>query len=284
MLFRSTAYGRSSLAGAAGLWKSTAIGGGAESLGTDASVLFTGTTAGDNLGWSGVVSEDLDGDGMADLILGAPATASSTTPGKAYVIYGVGSLSGTVAIATGADAIISGGTNGDRLGYAVAGVGDTDADGVNDFVVTADKQDSGGTDAGAAYLFVSAPTGSVTAASGAYSITTGEVASDFYGRNAAGVGDVNNDGFADVFLGATGYDSGTLSGAGAMYLWYGPLPSGTTSASNYDLRLTGANSADAIGYALGGGGDVNNDGFADFMGGAPSWDGFGYGNSGGSWV
>mgnify|MGYP003349556623 CR=1 FL=1 len=32
---------------------------------------------------------------------------------------------------------------------AVAGVGDTDADGVNDFVVTADKQDSGGTDAGA---------------------------------------------------------------------------------------------------------------------------------------
>jgi hypothetical protein len=276
------AYGLTSNTGAVGIWNATDISG-AEDLSADATVLVSGGAAGDNLGYTAVFARDLDGDGTDDMVLGAPATASTTTPGAAYVFYDVGALGASVAAAD-ADAVISGAANGDRFGLAIAGVGDTDGDGDNDLLITADKEDSAATDAGIAYLFTSAPSGSVSASSTASSAIRGIAASDFFGRTAAGLGDVNNDGFADVAIGATGYDEGSWSGAGAISLWYGPLPSGTASASGYDLRLTGANSSDAVGYAVAGGGDVNADGYDDFMTSAPSWDGFGYLNSGGSWL
>ena len=85
-------------------------------------------------------------------------------------------------------------------------------------------------------------------------------------------------------IGATAWDNGALSGAGAAYFFYGPLATGTVSASTYDARFTGANTSDAVGYAISGGGDVNADGVADWMSSATSWDGFGYYNSGGSWL
>jgi hypothetical protein len=116
------------------------------------------------------------------------------------------------------------------------------------------------------------------------SFITGELAGDFYGRSVAGIGDINGDGFDDVSVGATGYDVGSLSGAGAMYVVYGPVASGTSSATSYDARFVGANSSDAVGYAVSGGGDVDGDGYADFLTSAPSWDSFGFLNAGGSWL
>jgi hypothetical protein len=277
-----SAYGRTSAAGVVAYFEASTIGG-TEGLTTSSTVLFTGTTAGDNLGYSGAISPDIDGDGLADIILGAPATASATTPGKAYIFYGVDALSGTVTAAS-ADAVITGGTNADRFGLTVSALGDTDNDGFNDVMITADKQDTAGTDAGAAYIFLAGATGAV-AASTADSILTGQAASDFFGRSGAGIGDANGDLYDDIFVGATGFDDGSWSGAGAAYVVYGPIPTGTTGiATAYDTRFTGANSSDAVGYAVTGGGDVNLDGYADFMTSAPSWDGFGYLNSGGSWL
>ncbi len=277
-----SAYGRSSSAGAVAVWDAGSVGG-AEDLATDATLLVSSGTAGENLGYAAVFAPDLDGDGLSDLVVGGPATASTSTPGAVYVFYGVDALSGSIS-PSAADATLSGSTNGDRFGLAVAGLGDTDGDGQNDFAVTADKEDSAATDAGAVYLFTTAPTGSATGASVATSTIRGGAANDFFGRSLAGVGDVNADGLADVFVGATGYDDGALSGAGAVYLWYGPVSAGTSSASGYDFRMTGANTADAVGYAVSGGGDVNADGYADYMTSAPSWDGFGYLNSGGAWL
>ena len=278
-----SAYGRSSAAGSVAVWKSTAIGGGAEIISTDASLFITGVTAGDYLGYSAAVAPDLDGDGLGDLILGAPAAGTTTTPGKAYVFYGLDARSGTVAAST-ADATLTGGTNGDRYGLAVASLGDINNDGTGDFAVSADKQDSGGVDAGAVYLYTSPPSGASTAVAASSSFITGELAGDFYGRSVAGIGDINGDGFDDVSVGATGYDVGSLSGAGAMYVVYGPVASGTSSATSYDARFLGANSSDAVGYAVSGGGDVDGDGYADFLTSAPSWDSFGFLNAGGSWL
>ncbi|MFN7142452.1 MAG: MopE-related protein, partial [Myxococcota bacterium] len=205
-----SAYGRTSSAGAVAVWNATAIGGGAESLTSDMSLLVTSATAGENFGYAAEIVPDLDGEGLEDLVLGAPAAASTTTAGKAYVFYGVDTLTGTVSAST-ADAVLSGTASGDRFGLAVAGLGDTDGDGTNDFAVSADKEDSAGADAGAVYLFTTAPTGAATGASRASSVLTGGAASDFFGRSLAGVGDVNGEGTADVFVGATGYDESALS-------------------------------------------------------------------------
>ena len=276
------AYGRTSSSGGVGLWRAGDIGGGAEDLATNASLFITHPTVGGALGYGAALVPDLDGDGLPDLVAGAPAISGASSPGAAYVFYGLDALSGTVA-SSAADATITGTTNGDRFGLAVAGLGDVDGDGQNDLAVTADRADLSATDAGAAYVFTTPPTGSVAAAT-ASSILTGGAAADYFGRSVAGVGDVNGDGLAELFVGATGYDDGAFAGAGAVYLVYGPPTAGTSSANAYDFRMTGANTADAVGYAVTGGGDVNGDGLADYMTSSTSWDGFGYLNAGGSWL
>ncbi|MDP2315753.1 MAG: MopE-related protein [Pseudomonadota bacterium] len=278
-----TAYGRFSSAGAVAVWNATTIGGGEEVITSDASVFITGAAVGDYLGYSAAMAPDLDGDGLADLIVGAPAAGTTTTPGKAYVFYAVDTLSGTVSAST-ADAELAGTANGDRFGLAVASLGDINNDGTGDFALAADKEDTAGTDAGTVYLYTAAPTGSVSGATTAASTLTGELAGDFFGRSVAGLGDINGDGYDDVSVGATGYDVGSLSGAGALYVMYGPVAAGSSSAAAYDAQFLGANGSDAVGYAVTGGGDVDGDGYADFLTSAPSWDAFGYYNGGGSWL
>ncbi|MBM4392209.1 MAG: lamin tail domain-containing protein [Deltaproteobacteria bacterium] len=274
------AYGYSSSAGAAGVWFAGDIAS-SNSL-SAASVLITGASAGHNLGYS-IALCDIDADGTADGIFGAPAASATTVPGKTYIFYGMDAMSGSAAAST-ADAILAGSSNGDRQGLAVACLGDVSGDGTADIVTTSDKNDGAATDAGAAYVITSWPSGSSNASAAADTIIRGSTASDYFGRTAAGAGDTNGDTYADLLVGATGYDVGALSGAGAVYFWYGPLSSGTVSASSFDALFTGANSNDAVGYTIDGGGDVDADGNSDWMSGATSWDGFGYSNSGGSWL
>ncbi len=287
----ATAFGRGTNAGTVAVWNATAIGGGAEDATTAATLLITGVATADYLGYSAAMVPDVDGDGRSDLVLGAPTTqttsSAATGTGNAYVFYGLDALSGTVSAST-ADAVIAGGTLGDRFGISVAGLGDTDGDGSGDFAVTGDMQDGSATNAGAVYIFNSAVSGSVTSTTSAVSTIRGQVASDFCGRTVAGIGDVNADGFFDIMYGATGFDvsggGGGGSGAGAIYIAYGPATAGTSGAGSYDARFVGANLSDAVGFAVSGGGDVNADGFDDFMSGAPSWDAFGLSNAGGSWL
>lgn len=280
-----SAYGALTAVGQVGVWNGTGVGG-AETFASTATALISGSTTAGNFGYSVAVG-DLDGDDMVDLLVGAPATASTSTPGALYIFTGFDALAGAVSVSS-AFSTISGSTNADRFGYAVSFIGDSDGDGTNEFIVSADKHDGSAVDAGSAYVISGAPSGASTGAALADTLIRGEVTGDFFGRTVAGVGDSNNDSYADVMIGATSYDwfdgSTTWSGAGAAYFFYGPLASGTISASTYDAQFTGANTADAVGAALQGGGDVNADGYSDWMGGATSWDGFGLGNSGGSWL
>mgnify|MGYP001563545011 CR=1 FL=1 len=273
-------YGYSSSAGIAGVWLSTDVA--ASNDITAATFVVTGASAGHNLGYA-LAMCDVDGDGMGDGIFGAPAASATTAPGKTYIFYGLDVLTGTVSAST-ADAILAGSANADRQGLSVACLDDIDFDGTGDFATGSDKNDDAATDAGAVYVMTSPPAGSTTAGAVASTVIRGETASDFFGRTVAMAGDTNSDGYAELLAGATGYDVGALSGAGAVYLWYGPLTAGTVSASTYDARFTGANTSDAVGLAIDGGGDVDGDGNADWMSGATSWDGFGYGDAGGSWL
>ncbi|MFX0113559.1 MAG: integrin alpha, partial [Candidatus Hodarchaeota archaeon] len=111
----------------------------------------------------------------------------------------------------------------------------------------------------------------------------GEDAGDLSGYSVAGVGDVNGDGFADILIGAYGDEEGG-DWAGQTYLVLG-RPDVTTWNGSDPLDLAYANASfigedadDFSGYSVAGAGDVNGDGFADILIGAPADE------EGGDWV
>ncbi|MFH1464793.1 MAG: MopE-related protein [Pseudomonadota bacterium] len=128
------------------------------------------------------------------------------------------------------------------------------------------------------YTSYSSSTGEVRLleASGGSAIATwnlyGESSNDLAGSGlAGGVGnDVNGDGYDDLFIGAPG-DDDAFSGAGAVYVVESPVGSSYT-LSAAPLKLLGASSSDQLGYRLSAPGDVDGDGYADLLAGAPAAD------------
>ena len=110
------------------------------------------------------------------------------------------------------DLTIDGASAQDRAG-ACAGAGDLDADGNDDLVIGAYYEATVGTGAGAAYVLYGPVSGSV-ALTAADAVLFGETARDAAGRDVGAAGDVDGDGFDDLFVGATGWGSG----AGAVYV------------------------------------------------------------------
>jgi hypothetical protein len=93
----------------------------------------------------------------------------------------------------------------------------------------------------------------------------GENAGDWFGYSVATAGDVNGDGYADLVVGAPSYDDYR----GKAYVYHGsPAGLGHTPA----WTAVGENAGDHFGYAVATAGDVNGDGYADLVVGAPSYD------------
>ena len=213
---------------------------------------FTGAAAGDLFGGSVSGAGDVNDDGYADLIVGARHNdAGSSDAGRAYVYSGQsGALLNTF---TGAAA-------GDEFGCSVSGAGDVNKDGYADLIVGAYYNDAGGTNAGRANVY-SGQTGALL------HTFTGEAADNWFGFSVSGAGDVNNDGCADLIVGAWYNDAGGVD-AGRAYVY-----SGQSGALLY--TFTGEAAEDYFGYSVSGAGDINNDGYADLIIGA--W----YNNAGG---
>jgi hypothetical protein len=97
----------------------------------------------------------------------------------------------------------------------------------------------------------------------------GEKAIDLSGSSVAGAGDVNGDGYDDILIGAYGNDEGGVE-VGQTYLIFGKSSGWTmhTNISNADASFWGEKGNDISGLSIAGAGDVNGDGYSDFLIGA----------------
>ncbi len=231
--------------------------GSASDLAATPSLTLTGEADDDHFGYAIAGLGDTNGDGFSDVLVSAfKNDAAGADTGRAYLFLGgtIGLLPTPVFTATGEAA-------GDFFGFALAGLGDVNGDGLADAAIGAYTNDGGGADAGRVYIFH----GTVTGLESSPSLTlTGAAAGDLFGFGLAGAGDVNGDGFNDLLIGAFGNDA-TGDGAGRAWLYFG---SATGISPTGVVLGSGEASGDAFGYAVAGTGDVNGDGFADLLIGA----------------
>lgn len=224
---------------------------------------LTGEIGGDNdmFGWSVAPAGDVNGDGVPDLIVGAPAyDGVAGFAGKAYLFYGPITSDGSAA---NADATIRAQTFGDNLGISVAAAGDVDNDGFDDLIIGARSNDTPGIQAGRAYLFLGPLNGNLTNAQA--DATFSGVEFEELGFSVASAGDLNDDGFSDLVLGAHRYSAASL---GRAYVFFGPITGHHASASA-DAIITGEFNNDDLGTSVASAGDVDGDGIDDLIVGAP---------------
>ncbi len=227
---------------------------------------FTGAAAGDAAGLSVSTAGDFDGDGLADVVVGAYGNGDGgIRAGAAYLILG-GPSPGNLGLAS-ADARFTGESAGELAGFGVSDAGDVDGDGLGDLLVGAYADGGGGAGAGAAYLILgrAAPTSLNLAFADAKYI--GEAASDAAGYDVSGAGDVDADGFDDVLVGALGQDTGGSS-AGAAYLVLGGAHPASQDLGVAAARYVGEASSNEAGHDVSYAGDVDADGFDDMLIGA----------------
>jgi len=233
----------------------------------DATAKIVGENTGDHAGYALSSAADVNGDDYADFVIGAYNEGTSgAAAGSAYLWLGPASGELDLSDASGT---WRGEAADDQAGFSVAGGGDIDGDGIPDFVVGAVSESEAGSGAGAAYFLQGPATGSMYLWS-ADAKLTGEQAGDQAGLAVAIVGDTDGDGTDDFAVGAP-YEHGSGSYVGAVYLLT-TTPVGTFGLDEADAKRIGTTSGDLAGRSVGGGGDVDGDGYADVIVGAPEQD------------
>ncbi len=214
-----------------------------------------------NAGTSVALPGDIDGDGRADLVLGAPlvTVAGQEFSGEAYLFT---DLTPGLAYVDDARWQLSQGEAGGHFGKAMAKVGDVSADGTSDLAIAA--PDAG---AGSVYLIDDPATESVVAT------LTGAQSGDAFGGALAGLRDLDGDAVADVVVGAPSADAVGID-SGAVYVFFGPL-SGSIEAAAADITLLGEASFDYAGASVASAGALDLDGHEDVLVGAPFHDSHG---------
>lgn len=241
--------------------------------------VINGEAVGDQAGYSVSAAGDVNGDGLTDLIVGAPLNdAAGNMAGRSYVVFGKmdNTSVNLVDIANGIGGFaITGQAAGDQAGMAVSAAGDVNGDGLADLIVGARFNGAAGNYAGCSYVVfgkedtTAVDLNDIANGNGGFAIT-GQSAFSFSGISVATAGDVNGDGLSDLIVGAI-MQGGT---AGRSYVVFGKQDSTTVNLAdvangNGGFAINGQNANDFSGYAVSAAGDVNGDGLADVLIGSP---------------
>ncbi|MBL28017.1 MAG: hypothetical protein CMM50_10775, partial [Rhodospirillaceae bacterium] len=265
---------------------------GNNSLFVDAASVLAATDADNLLVIDGSAGDSVEFDGFLsdtelDSVIGGETFRAFVRGDATVLVNEAIAVSGEAVVVDlagldGTDGVLLGGTSSyDYIGSAVGGVTDVNGDGFADMIIGAPGDDSTASDAGRTYVVFGSATGfgsnvDLGTLSGGNGFTAlGAAAGDESGFSVSGIGDVNDDGIQDLIVGAP-------YGAEAYVLF------GTTSgfASSIDLSalsgadgftITGFDPIDESGFSVSGGGDINGDGLADFVVGAPYVRGADYG-------
>lgn len=240
-------------------------------------VVLGGAVTGDLFGYSIANVGDFNGDGKADLMIGAKeATVNSMgARGAAYLLYGVSTFASRdmSTFVTGAAGILFlGGAAGDKAGTCVCGAGDLNGDGKADILVGAENADAPSRfDGGKVYVIFGFSTdydlGTLVAGPQGYTVISPQQYRGL-GVTLSRAGDLDQDGFVDFIVASrTNFQVN-------VYVIYGTAgtPTADIDLLTYDGKLVayqGFGSADSLGQSVYGGVDVNGDGIPDLLIGAP---------------
>ncbi|WP_201029677.1 Ig-like domain-containing protein [Leptospira alstonii] len=218
-----------------------------------------------------VASGDFNGDGFADIAVGAPNTGN----GKVYIFHSAGTQGINTSFYGFANTILTGNTASEQFGASLA-TGDMSGDGYTDLVVGAPGYSTakgriyvfhsqGGTGIATAAVTVNAVLGTCTAGCNYFKV--GANNNDQFGFSIA-VGNINGGNFDDIAVAAPGNNGGAVANNGRIYIYYGTGANlaGPNTITNTSAAAPGASAM--LGYAIALG-DFNNDGYIDLVAGAP---------------
>ncbi len=246
---------------------------------------ITGTRSNDRLGSSVSGGGDINGDGISDLVIGAPeADPNGFSSGQSYVIFGGSGIGAggslNVSNLNGSNGFALNGIDdfSDRSGTAVSMIGDVNNDGLDDLIIGAPSADPNDIqNAGESYVVFgrrsfgrSLELSDLNGSNGF--VIAGLARGDGLGESLSGVGDVNNDGIDDFIVTAPPADANGESNAGESYVIFGR--NGLGSNGSFELssldgtngfKVNGTSSFSRSGSSVSGAGDVNQDGIADLI-------------------